>query len=70
MLKQDRQEWLKHPVTQDFVSRISIEYENIKEVWASGGYHTEHDYLEAVGVVKGLRMALDLVAETGGENNE
>lgn len=70
MLLEDRQAWLSHPATQDLMSRISVEYEGIKESWANGSYITHESQLEAVGSAKGLTIAIELIEAVGGPQDE
>ena len=70
MTREDRIAWHSHPATQDLIGRIAVEYEGIKEEWASGRYVTHEDQLEAIGRAKALMTALDLVEVSGGKEDE
>lgn len=75
MVKAEWDEWLLHPVTQEFRKAIKGRIQELKDQWANGAFSTEsldgtkQLNAEAIGKVQMLQDLLEATYESVTEDN-
>jgi hypothetical protein len=63
MTQQEWQEWMNHPVTQEFRSHLKRAKLEAQECWANRQFQTEGDNQFALGGVYAINQILELEYE-------